>query len=196
MSGNISVATAAVADITTKENRSKGMGIVGAAFGLGFILGPALGGIFSQFNLLEHNPELARFGINPFSVVAFAASVLALLNFLWVRARFSESLPKENRGKGESRNPISRLSEKFSPEIAKTNLTYFVFMFAFAGMEFTLTFLGADRFGFTPQQNAWMMVFVGFILALVQGGLFADWLPNLEKSRSRCLDLALSASGL
>ena len=89
MSGNISVATAAVADITTKENRSKGMGIVGAAFGLGFILGPALGGIFSQFNLLDSNPELARYGINPFSVVAFAASALALLNFLWVRARFS-----------------------------------------------------------------------------------------------------------
>ena len=45
----------------------------------------------------------------------------------------------------------------------------------------SLTFLGADRFGFTPQQNAWMMVFVGFIQALV-GGLFTDWLPNLEKT--------------
>ena len=55
MSGNISVATAAVADVTTKETRSKGMGIVGAAFGLGFIIGPAIGGYLSSFNLLESN---------------------------------------------------------------------------------------------------------------------------------------------
>lgn len=196
MSGNISVATAAVADITTKENRSKGMGIVGAAFGLGFILGPALGGIFSQFNLLEPQPELARLGINPFSVVAFAAAALALVNFLWVRAHFVESLPPDRRGKGESRNPIARLSEKFPPEIAKTNLTYFVFMFAFAGMEFTLTFLGADRFGFTPQQNAWMMVFVGFILALVQGGLVRRLAPKFGEKRVAMCGLSFVSVGL
>ena len=196
MSGNISVATAAVADITAKENRSKGMGIVGAAFGLGFILGPALGGIFSQFNLLESQPELARLGINPFSVVAFAAAALALVNFLWVRARFAESLPKDRRGKGESRNPIARLSEKFPPEIAKTNLTYFVFMFAFAGMEFTLTFLGADRFGFTPKQNASMMVFVGFILALVQGGLVRRLAPKYGEKRVAMCGLSFVSIGL
>jgi len=196
MSGNISVATAAVADITTKENRSKGMGIVGAAFGLGFILGPALGGIFSQFNLLESRPELARMGINPFSIVAFAAALLALINFLWVRARFVESLPKDRRGKGESRNPIARLSEKFPPEIAKVNLTYFVFMFAFAGMEFTLTFLGADRFGFTPQQNAWMMIFVGFILALVQGGLVRRLAPKFGEKRVAIFGLSFVSIGL
>ncbi len=183
MSGNISVATAAVADITTKENRSKGMGVVGAAFGLGFILGPALGGFFAQYNLLESNPEWARFGINPFSVVAFVAAILALVNFLWVNARFKESLTEENRSQPESRNPIDRLTQKLPPAIGKINLTYFVFMFAFAGMEFTLTFLGADRFGFTATQNAWMMVFVGLVLVLVQGGLVRRLAPKLGEKR-------------
>ena len=196
MSGNISVATAAVADITTKENRSKGMGIVGAAFGLGFILGPALGGFLSQFNLLESHPEWARYGINPFSVVAFVAAGLALLNFLWVKARFKESLSDENRESSESRNPIARLTDKLPPAIGKTNLAYFVFMFAFAGMEFTLTFLGADRFGFSATQNAWMMVFVGFVLVLVQGGIVRRLAPKLGEKRVATTGLLLVAIGL
>ncbi len=196
MAGNISVATAAVADITTKENRSKGMGAVGAAFGLGFILGPALGGLFSQFNLLESNPDWARFGINPFSVVAFVAAALALFNFFWVRARFKESLPAERRDATESRNPIARLKEAMPPAIRKTNLTYFVFMFAFAGMEFTLTFLGADRFGFTAVENTWMMIFVGLVLAFVQGGLVRRLAPKLGEKRVASTGLALVAIGL
>jgi len=196
MAGNISVATAAVADVTTKENRSKGMGMVGAAFGLGFIIGPAMGGFFSQFNLLESNPDWAAYGINPFSVVAFVAAGLALLNFLWVRSRFKETLPAESRNPAESRGPIARLTQKLPPEIGKTNLTYFVFMFAFAGMEFTLTFLGADRFGFTATQNAWMMVFVGFVLVLVQGGLVRRLAPKLGEKRVATTGLLLVTVGL
>ena len=196
MSGNISVATAAVADVTTKENRSKGMGAVGAAFGLGFIIGPAIGGFCSRFNLLESHPEWEAYGINPFSVVAFISAAIALLNFVWVKARFKESLPSEKRGQVESRSSIARLKQKLPPAIAKTNLTYFVFMFAFAGMEFTLTFLGANRFGFTPTQNAWMMVFVGFVLVLVQGGLVRRLAPRLGERRVATAGLALVAIGL
>lgn len=196
MSGNISVATAAVADITTKENRSKGMGIVGAAFGLGFILGPAFGGFFSQINLLETHPEWARYGINPFSMVAFVAAALALLNFLWVKTRFVESLSDENRENAETRNPIARLTQKLPPAIGRTNLAYFVFMFAFAGMEFTLTFLGADRFAFSPAQNAWMMVFVGFILVLVQGGLVRRLAPRFGERRIATTGLGIVSIGL
>ncbi len=196
MSGNISVATAAVADVTTKENRSKGMGIVGAAFGLGFIIGPALGGFFSQYNLLESHPEWAAFGINPFSVVAFVAAALALFNFVWVKARFKETLSPESRGDAEPRGPIARLTQKLPPAIGKTNLAYFVFMFAFAGMEFTLTFLGADRFGFSAVQNAWMMVFVGFILVLVQGGIVRRLAPRMGEKRVATTGLALVAVGL
>ena len=196
MSGNISVATAAVADVTTKENRSKGMGMVGAAFGLGFIIGPALGGFCSRYNLLETHPEWEAYGINPFSVVAFISAAIALLNFVWVKLHFAESLPAEKRGQGPHHSPIARLREKLSPAIVKTNRTYFVFMFAFAGMEFTLTFLGANRFGFTPTQNAWMMVFVGFILVLVQGGLVRRLAPKLGERRVATTGLGLVSVGL
>ncbi len=196
MSGNISVATAAIADITSRENRSKGMGVVGAAIGIGFIVGPAIGGLLSKFNLLESNPDWAQYGINPFSVVAFVAAGLALLNFIWVKARFTESLPPENKRNAESRNPIARLSQKLPKPIARTNLTYFIFMFAFAGMEFTLTFLGADRFGFSPIDNAWMMVFVGLILAFVQGGVVRRLAPRLGEKRVAVCGLAIVAIGL
>src|SRR5690606_6383522 len=64
--GNISVATAAVADVTTREERAKAMGLVGAAFGLGLVTGPAIGAATAQFNLLVSAPDAARWGINPF----------------------------------------------------------------------------------------------------------------------------------
>ena len=73
MSGNISAATAAIADVTTAKNRAKGMGMVGAAFGLGFIMGPAIGGSLSLADLTEMAPSLQRFGVNPFSMAAGAA---------------------------------------------------------------------------------------------------------------------------
>jgi len=196
MSGNISVATAAVADVTTKANRSKGMGMVGAAFGLGFIIGPAIGGYFSQFDLLESNPDWMVYGINPFSIVAFTAAGIGLLNFVWVLSRFKESLPPAKRGLEESRNPIARLVAKLPRPISKTNRVYFVFMFAFAGMEFTLTFLGANRFGFGPIDNAWMMVFVGLVLVIVQGGIVRKLAPKVGERRLATIGLFLVAIGL
>ena len=70
MGGNLAVAIAAVSDVTTRENRAKGMGVVGVAFGLGFLTGPAIGGLTAHLNLLEHFPALARWGVHPFSVPA------------------------------------------------------------------------------------------------------------------------------
>src|SRR5206468_11772693 len=84
MGGNISVATAAVADSTTAENRAKGMGIIGAAFGLGFILGPTIGGVMS---VVKIPPSQSAFGVNPFSAVAAAAFCLSTLTFFWVKTR-------------------------------------------------------------------------------------------------------------
>ena len=74
MGGNLSVATAAIADISSKEKRSASLAIVGIAFGLGFIIGPAIGGFSTQINLLEVAPSLATFGVNPFSFAAASVS--------------------------------------------------------------------------------------------------------------------------
>ena len=81
-SGNLSVATASIADVTTRESRSKGMAFVGVAFGLGFIFGPALGGWASQFVLISQSES--DFGLNPFSIAATISFLLALVNICWL----------------------------------------------------------------------------------------------------------------
>ncbi len=198
MSGNLSVATAAVADVTTKENRSKGMGMIGAAFGLGFVTGPAIGGACAHFvNPVELWPELARFGINPFSFVAFVAVILSLGNFIWIRARFAESLPPEKRGQQRViMNPVKRLKQPQITPVRRTNFAYFVYILAFAGMEFTLSFLGVERFGYTPLDITKMMVFVGFILILVQGGIVRRIAPKVGEKKTASTGLLLVAVAL
>ena len=120
-SGNISVASAAIADVTDARSRTKAMGMLGAAFGVGFIVGPAIGGGLSTIDLtgvLSFVP-----GINPFSAPALAALVLALWNLVWVATRFPETRAPEKlklnlkRESGEGRearrpvNPLSRARE-------------------------------------------------------------------------------------
>ncbi|MEM8868384.1 MAG: MFS transporter [Verrucomicrobiota bacterium] len=182
MGGNLSVATATVADVTSREKRSGGMAIVGIAFGLGFIVGPAIGGLFAQINLLEIAPSLAKVGVNPFSVPALIALILSVVNLIWVARMFKETLPPEKRqAKGVAKRD-SRLFQIFqgaNPATQRTNLLYLIFMCAFSGMEFTLTFLAVERFGFSPTQNGMMFVYIGFILVLVQGGLVRRLAPKL-----------------
>ena len=174
MGGNLSVATAAVADSTTREKRSSGLAIIGIAFGLGFIVGPGIGGLFAKINLVELFPALEQFGVNPFSVPALVSFALALTNLLWVARSFKETLPAEKRGKANPDRkgiPVFRMFKSASPATLRTNLVYLIYMLAFSGMEFTLTFLAVERFQFSPAQNGGMFVFIGFVLILVQGGI-------------------------
>ena len=175
MGGNLSVATAAVADVTTREKRARGLALIGIAFGLGFIVGPAIGGLSSGLNLLDWMPALESAGVNPFSVPALLSLGLTLVNLFWVYRRFPETLrPAEAPEDAEEPRPalpVLRLLKAQAGPIRRTNLVYLIFMLAFSGMEFTLTFLAVERFGFTPAQNGGMFVFIGFILILVQGGL-------------------------
>lgn len=196
MSGNLSVATAAVADVTTDENRAKGMGIIGVAFGLGFVVGPALGGISAMYNPLTANPDWANWGINPFSLVALIAASLSLVNFLWIKARFQESLPDANPENARSPNPIARLLNTQTPQVRKTNLAYLVYILAFSGMEFTLTFLGVDRFSFGIAEITKMMIFIGFILILTQGGIVRRLSPKIGEKRTAIIGLILVSIGL
>ena len=161
MGGNLSVATAAVADSTTREKRSSGLAIIGIAFGLGFIVGPGIGGLFAKINLLEIAPSLGQFGVNPFSVPALVSFALALTNLIWVARSFKETLPIENRGKANSDRkgvPVFRMFKSRCLETRRTNLVYLLYMLAFSGMEFTLTFLAVERFQFSVE-NAYAVRF-------------------------------------
>jgi MFS family permease len=174
MGGNLSVATAAVADSTTREKRSSGLAIIGIAFGLGFIVGPAIGGLLAKIDLSVIAPSLKAFGVNPFSMPALVSLILTTINLIWVYHRFEETLPPEKREKMNPARkglPIFRLFRCPEPATRRTNLVYLVYMIAFTGMEFTLTFLASERFYFTPAENGGMFVFIGLILVIVQGGI-------------------------
>ncbi len=171
MSANISTATAIVADVTPAKERSKGMAIVGIAFGLGFILGPALGGLTSMIDLSAQFPGLADYGVNPFSMPAAVAMVLTVFNLAYVALKLPETrVPSARSHSHRSINPLTLLRTEHYPGVTRTNLTYFLFLLAFSGMEFTLTFLAHERLGYGPGLNALMFLFVGFVLAAIQGG--------------------------
>lgn len=170
--GNISVATAAVADVTDRKDRSKAMGLVGAAFGLGLVTGPGIGAATAQLNLLDSHPQLASWGINPFSVPALFALGLSIINLGWICAKFKESLPADRRNTtnpARIRHPLRAARELPSPLVRRVNLIGFTFALAFCAMEFSLTFLGADRFGFTAKQNGIMLAYLGVCSIITQG---------------------------
>ena len=144
------------------------MAVVGVAFGLGFIVGPAIGGFCVGLDLTRIFPSLANLGFNPFSTPALVAFGLAVLNLIWVARAFPETLPPEKR---QAQKPQFIHLPESKSGARTTSLVYLLFMLAFSGMEFTLTFLAVERFAFTPMQNGGIFVFVGLIMIVVQGGL-------------------------
>ena len=184
-SGNLSVATAAVADVTTRENRAKGMGIVGAAFGLGFITGPAIGGIIGERPV---STAAAALGLNPFSLVAFIAMGFSALNLIWITLRFRETLTDENRqqARARTRNPIAGLLSLGDSATRRANLVYFLYALVFSAFEATLSFLAAERLQNSTMDNhsaerqlAYVFVFIGFVSIVTQGGLVRRIIPKI-----------------
>jgi len=171
MSSNISTATAIVADVTDQKERSRGMAVIGIAFGLGFVIGPVVGGISASLDLTAHSPGLAAYGVNPFSMPAAIALALTAFNLIFAALRLPETRTLATGPRPErSANPLALLRTVDYPGVTRTNLTYFLFLLAFSGMEFSLTFLAHERLGYGPKQNALMFLFVGGILVLIQGG--------------------------
>ena len=197
MGGNLSVATAAVADSTTREKRSTGLAIVGIAFGLGFIVGPAIGGLFAKIDLTAIAPGLEAFGVNPFSVPALASLILTLINLAWISRRFEETLPESKRAMPNTeRRALTafRIFQCPNTETRRTNFIYLIYMLAFSGMEFTLTFLAVERFNFSPSQNGGMFVYIGLILVLVQGGIVRRLAHPVGEKRLAIAGLALGTT--
>jgi MFS family permease len=167
------------------------MAIVGIAFGLGFIMGPAIGGFLGQFNLLDSYPSLASFGINPFSITAFFSLLLSLINLVWVYFKFEETLPSEARNKTQPEPfKLFSLFHHKNKQIKSLNLTYLIYMTAFSGMEFTLTFLAVDRFLFSTVQNGIMFVYIGLLLVITQGLLVRRFSPVLGEYKLSTFGLA------
>jgi MFS family permease len=203
MAGNISTASAAVADVSSGRERSGGMAIVGMAVGLGFVLGPALGAIaYHSLDAEALFPAGAPLGWNPFSIAATLAFALAVVNFLWAFARFPETLRDRTGAEGRARERLSSALSPWrsirrvaTPDVVRANAAYFATQTAFAAMEFTLVFLAAERFGFAPRDNAWMFVFVGLVIALVQGGFVRRRAAAIGEKKLAVLGIATLVPG-
>lgn len=157
--GNISTAQAYIADITTKENRAKGMGLIGAAFGLGFIFGPALGGI------------LSRWGIHvPFFFAAGLCFANAILLFFTLPETVTPDHPaRSSAAGGRGLGQIVQALQK--PRLAFVLVIYFFFIVAFSIMTTSFSLFTMFRFGYDAQHTGYLFAYVGFISVIVQGGL-------------------------
>jgi len=198
-SGNLSVVTAAVADVTTRKERSRAMGIVGAAFGLGLVTGPVLGAVTVRWNLLAAHPGLERFGINPYSVPALASLLLCLANLAWVRRSFRETLSESARGAAREvrlRNPIKAIIHLPNSDVKRANEVAFIYAIAFVAMESTVTFLTAKRFGYTATQNGVMLGFLGVCSIVTQGFIVRMLLRKADEIRVLVGGLVSTFAGL
>jgi MFS family permease len=198
-SGNISTASAVIADVTQGKDRARGMGLVGMSIGLGFILGPV---VCEAARALAPAAETTawRAGLawNPFSAPALASTLLALFNLAWIATRFRETLPPERRGTSQHArvlNPFAQLARLRFPGLARTNHVTFLFLAAFSGMEFTVTFLAAERLGYGPGDMVWLFVFSGLVIALVQGGFVRRLAPRMGEKRVALSGLAVLVPG-
>jgi MFS family permease len=181
MTGNVSVANAAVADITTPETRARGMGLIGMAFGLGFILGPAIGGL--SYMYLPRVADDAGGWLTPFSTCAAIAAGLSIVNLLWAFARFRETLPPERRAAGPTPgrtiNPVQLFNASLGTGVPIINLAFALHTLLFAGMEATLVFLSAEKCGFGPEANGALFATMGLLSAIMQGMVFRRLSPRV-----------------
>lgn len=196
MSGNLSIASAVVSDVTDEKNRSKGMAAIGIAFALGFVFGPALGGILSLYNPIALHPEWEIFGVNPFSTPAVLAAILSFINFFTILKAFPETLKKGSAHTERSMNPFKLFKPLPIKGLNLTNFSYFLFITAFSGMEFTLTFLAVERLGYTSMDNAYMFIFIGLVLGLVQGGYVRRKAHQVGERKMASRGLVAIAPGL
>ncbi len=159
--GNITVAQAYIADVTDEKSRAKGMGMIGAAFGLGFILGPASGGFLSQWG---------------YAVPAFVSAGLSLINLFMIAFLLPESLPKEKRGHNLSetkrKHPLNGLATAFAKPIAGPILSsIIVFSLSMAMFQSVFSLFAKQRLELSAQSTGFILAYVGVLVAGVQGGM-------------------------
>ncbi len=183
--GNISTAQAYIADISAPEDRSKNFGLIGAAFGLGFIIGPAVGGILSRISL---------------SAPAYAAAGLSFAATLYAYFALPESLPQARRKQGAIQlgdlNPFRQIAAWFwKPALTLLFLSSFLMQFAMAGLQTNFAVFSNDRFGLGPGANAAIFVTIGVVGVFTQGVLIRRLAPRIDNFRLISVGLILASTG-
>lgn len=182
--GNISTAQAYISDVVEEKDRARAFALIGVAFGLGFILGPVIGG------LLSHNGN--------FAIPAFVAAAISLLSLLLSIVWLPESLPPEKRNR--QRQPrildIDGLRRAWSYEqLGLLLLIFFLFTLVQAGFESIFSYYGNLRFGFGPREVGYLLGYVGVLGVLVQGGGIGALVRRFGERRVLQAGLAVGAIG-
>jgi DHA1 family tetracycline resistance protein-like MFS transporter len=185
--GNIAAAQAYIADVTRPEERAKGMGLIGAAFGLGFIIGPALGGFLAGNDQASAN----------LAAPAWIAAGLSALALGGVALLLRESLPSDRRGRAPPRSRIGAVAEALRrPVMSRLILVFFLVILAFAGMESTFALWAMRQFGWGPGQVGYVFAYVGLLSAILQGGLIGRLTTRFGEERLLLCGLVLIGAGL
>ncbi len=182
---NISAAMAYIADITTKENRTKGMGMIGAAFAIGFIIGPAIGGFLSKFG---------------YSYPGYGAAAMSLCALTVAFFKLPESLKKQNATSkisfsySEFLSPI--IANLRKPKISRPVFTYFLVILSFSCMQITLPLFTAGVFNYDVQQNGYIFAFVGIVAVIFQGGLIGKLSQRFGEGRLAIVGIGFGLLGV
>jgi len=181
--GNLSVAQAYIADVTDGKNRAKGLGLIGAAFGIGFIIGPVTGGLLSQYG---------------YNVPAFVAAGLSFINFILIFAWLPESLTKEKREQlGEQTKPAVTLKALGMalkrPFTGSLLITRFFFSLAFAIFQTIFSLYALAKFNLTARDTGLVLTYVGILSVFVQGFLVGKLTARFREDHLIAFAVALMA---
>ena len=183
---NIAVAQAYMTDVTTSENRARGMGLIGAAFGLGFVLGPALGAGLAAMGM----------GLKVVGFVAFGFSLIALVLTALI---LPEPEPGKRSDAGQSRfgmGPSFYLKTLANKDLRVSFAIFLVSTFAFANMEATIVLLTNEAFHFSHMDNMLMFLYIGLLMVVVQGRLIHGLNKRFGEKKLIVAGCALIACGL
>jgi len=186
---NISTAQAAISDSTSEKTRTQGLGLLGAAFGLGFVIGPVIAFI-----------SLAASG-NNYHIPAFVAAAFSAISILLTWFWLPETLPAAHRGQSRTNaKPAFSFQALFvalrHPAVGLLLILMFMQQIAFGGFEQLLSLFTLNRLGLNASGNAIIFVFVGVIVVVVQGGLIGPWSRKLGERKLMYIGLAALAAGL
>jgi DHA1 family tetracycline resistance protein-like MFS transporter len=181
---NLAVAQAYIADVTPEEYRAQGMGMIGAAFGLGFVLGPAIAGL------------VISFGVHP-NMLGYIAAGFSVVDLIFT----AFCLPEPETRKGKAHNVFSLGADFFFKTITdqKFSLSLFIIFistFAFANMETTLVLLTSQYYNFTMVQNSYLFAGLGLVMVVIQGGLIRQLSKKYPDAQLVSIGTALIAVGL
>ncbi|WP_082230842.1 MFS transporter [Haloprofundus marisrubri] len=172
MGGNIAAAQAYVADITPEERRAEALGLVGASFALGFVFGPAIGGLFASDAVVAAAEGLfpAFVPATPFSLPSFAAALFSLTSLVFA-ALFLEE-PARTRGTAPRTTLVSQFADALrDPNLRGLVVSFFLVSVAFSGIQVMFIPFAADIYGYQETQTAFLLTYIGVLGVFNQGVL-------------------------